>query len=75
MEVNLDANLFFWIQYSVGLELEPKKSFSFFFAKPYFSKLQSNHKVSQFPAPTKKEYEIGAAAEAKDQTFQSLKFT
>ena len=73
MKVNLDANLFFWIQYSV--ELEPKKSFSFFFAKPYFSKLQSNHKVSQFPAPTKKEYEIGAAAEAKDQTFWSLKFT
>ena len=27
MEVNLDANLFFWIQYSVELELEPKKKF------------------------------------------------
>ena len=72
MEVNLDANLFL---NSVFSGTWTKKSFSFFFAKPYFSKLQSNHKVSQFPAPTKKEYEIGAAAEAKDQTFRSLKFT
>ena len=63
----------FWIQYSV--QLEPEKKKFFFFAQPYFSKLQSNHKVSQFPAPTKKEYEIGAAAEAKEETFRSLKFT
>ena len=62
-------------EFSIQWNLNQKKSFSFFFAKPYFSKLQSNHKVSQFPAPTKKEYEIGAAAEAKDQTFRSLKFT
>ena len=33
MEVNLDANLFFWIQYSVGLELEPKKKFFVLFCQ------------------------------------------